>query len=265
MKRLGVTAVVLVVFVTGAFTGFASAEQSANAGGANGGHNGDRPDDPGTFFLNQSVNYGERVAVSNGIYMDGTLFPVDAVYTNPAWPLEQHMMYAQDVDVTADWSDNLVLHKWRAGDKIRTEVILKDILDPTITIYTIRASFSIDMVDPVTGAVTDDVWAGTTFDGLWVDGVTDAYSAEVNQLGLLLYGYNWDTGSLSAGQYRLTFTLTAAPILAYPGTGDSIDYNTITIAGMEDPSLYGGDENYSLLKAGYTSSSTAIEIYLYEK
>jgi hypothetical protein len=42
-------------------------------------------------------------------------------------------------------------------------------------------------------------------DGLWVDGPSDAYSAEVNSLGLLLYGYNWDTKTLSPGNYRLLF------------------------------------------------------------
>lgn len=268
MKRLGVTAVVLVVLVTGAFTGLASAGQSTNAGGTNGGHNGDRPVDPGTFYLNQSVNFGERVIAADGtdygIYMDGSLFGVDMIYTNPDYLTEQHMMYSQDVVVQADWSDDLVLHKWRAGDKIRTEVILQDMLDPTVSIYTICASFDIDKVDAA-GSVAAHVWDGTTFEGLWVDGSTDAYSAEINQLGSLLYGYNWDTGYLTAGQYRLTFRLNPAPTVAYPGTGITIDYNTITIEDMVDPDMYAEDPNYSLLDAQYTSSSTMIEIYLFEK
>lgn len=82
MKRYGVAAITLVVLLSGVFTGLASAAQSPNAGGANGGHNGDRPDDPGTFYLNQSVNFGERIG-TDGIYFDGTPFPVDVMYTNP--------------------------------------------------------------------------------------------------------------------------------------------------------------------------------------
>ncbi|MBU1158791.1 MAG: hypothetical protein KKE24_05595 [Candidatus Thermoplasmatota archaeon] len=268
MKRIGVTAVVLVVLMTAAFTGMASAAQSVNAGGSNGGHNGDRPDNPGTFFLNQSINFGERVVAdddkSYGIFMDGSLFEVDTAYTNPNFPTEVHDMFSENVVVQADWSDNLILHDWRAGDKIRTEVILQDILDPSITIYTICASFKIELLS-ATGEVADEIWAGTTYDGLWVDGPTDAYSAEVNQLGNLLYGYNWDTKDLPAGQYRLTFELIGCELVTYPGTETPIQYNSITIDGMVDPGMYGADDNYALDAAEYGATYTMIEISLLEK
>ena len=266
MKRLGVTVVVLVVLMTAAFTGMTSAEPSENAYGANG--NGDRPDDPGTFYLNQSVNFGERVVAADGtnygIYMDGSLFEVDVDYQNPDWPEEINAMYSEEVVVQADWSDNLVLHDWRAGDKIRTEVILQDIIDPSITIYTICASFKIEKIS-ATGEVLDEVWAGTTYDGLWVDGPTDAYSAEVNQVGNLLYGYNWDTKGLDAGQYRLTFELIGCELETHPETGTLVQYNSITIDGMVDPGMYGADSNYALDAAEYGATYTMIEISLLEK
>ena len=266
MKRFGVTAVVLVVLMTAAFTGMASAAPSENAYGANG--NGDRPTDPGTFYLNQSINFGERVidadGTNYGIYMDGSLFEVDVDYQNPNYPEKVNWMYSEDVVVQADWSDNLVLHDWRAGDKIRTEVILQDIIDPSITIYTICASFKIEQIDAV-GEVLDEVWNGTTYGGLWVDGPTDVYSAEVNQVGNLLYGYNWDTKGLPAGQYRLTFELIDCEQVTYPGTETPIQYNSITIDGMVDPGMYGADDNYALDAAEYGSTYTMIEITLLEK
>ncbi len=270
MKRFGVTAVVLVVLMTAAFTGAASAAQSVNAGGSNGGHNGDRPDDPGTFFLNQSINFGERVVAddgkSYGIYMDGTLFEVDTAYTNPDYLTQVHEMYSEDVVVQADWSDNLVLHDWRAGDKIRTEVILQDVADPSITVYTICASFKIELIAPLNpDAEPWEGWYGTTYEGLWVDGSTDAYSAEVNQLGNLLYGYNWDTNGLPAGQYRLTFELIDCAMTTYPGTETPVVYNSITIDGMVDPVTYSADDNYALDAAEYGSAYTMIEITLLAK
>ncbi|MCJ7562766.1 MAG: hypothetical protein MUO84_07145 [Thermoplasmata archaeon] len=267
MKRFGVTAVVLVILMTAAFTGAASAAQSVNAGGSNGGHNGDRPDDPGTFFLNQSINFGERVVVDdtgNGIYMDGSLFEVDTWYTNPSFPEQEHMMNSSDMAVVADWSDNLVLHEWRVGDMIRTEVILLDSMDPTASVYTICASFTIEKLDD-SGAVAETVWTGTTESGLWVDGTTDAYSAEVNQVGMLLYGYNWDTGNLTKGDYRLTFRLVDAEMETYPGTDILVEYNTISIEGMVDPGMFSEDDNFSLNAYDYGTTYTMIEITLGEK
>ncbi len=268
MKRYSVSAVVLVVLMTAAFTGVASAEQSVNAGGSNGGHNGDRPDDPGSFGLNQSIAFGEKVVYNDGdwgIFMDGTLMSVDSDYVNPDYLDEVHAMYSKDVTVTADWSDNLVLHEWRVGDKVRTEVILKDVDDPSVSVYTICASFKIELLG-ADGPET--VWYGTTEAGLWNDGPVDAYSAEVNQLGLLLYGYNWDTKGLPAGNYRLTFELLPAPIATIPSeieadyAGVPISYNTVTIDGMVDPGMYGDADNYSLLGYAYTPTTTSIDIVL---
>lgn len=285
MRTNGIAAVALVALMTMAFTGMATAvsdNASPNAGGnGEGGEkgNGDRPDNPGSFGLNQSVIFGERVVVNDvnyGIFTDGSLIDVDATYYNPNpdelpedpdddfwWNGE---MYSEVVTAQADWSDNLVLHKWAAGGKIRTEVLLSDIEDPSVAVFTIRATFLIEYFDTGVGEAGEYVyvWGGATINGLWVDQQPENfYSAEVNQLGMLLYGYNWDTDGCEAGKYRLTFSIDPSAREDYPGTyeedpaaGNLIECNDITIGKMVDPDMYApeGDEpseNYSLLDCDY--------------
>jgi len=271
MKRHGATAVAMVVMLIAAFTGVVGAERPTDTGGGSGGHNGDRPDDPGAFLLDQSVIYGERVVIDGvnyAVYMDGSLLNIDELYVNEitgnSWP-----MFWQDTDVQADWSDNLVLHQWEAGDKIRTEVILIDVVDPSLTVYSITASFAIEYWDISAGEYVE-IWSGRTVDGLWADGPTDAYSAEVNQVGVLLYGYNWDTRGMHCdpGKYRLTFSLVDISY-EYPTyklytsetdyTEHPIEYSSIEITGNVDPIV--NPENY-MLGIGYSESSTWIEIEL---
>jgi hypothetical protein len=273
MKRNGATAIVLVALMTVAFTGMASAvsdNSSPNAGGNGAGGengNGDRPDNPGSFMLNQSVVFGEKVVFDGtnyAIYMDGSLLDIDVPYYNVNYP-KTLPMYSEDVVVQADWSDNLVLHTWDAGDKIRTEVILQSLADPSVAVFTIRAAFLIEVLNE--DGLYDEIWSGTTEEGLWVDGPTDVYSAEVNQLGMLLYGYNWDTDGCLPGQYRLTFTLADPDTTSYPNAespafGADIVYSDITIDSMVDPGLHEEDENYALVDAGCDSTTTWIEIML---
>ena len=273
MKRNGATAIVLVALMTVAFTGMASAvsdNSSPNAGGngASGENgNGDRPDNPGSFLLNQSVVFGEKLVIDETNYaigMAGSLLNIDVPYYNENYPKSLDM-YSEDVVVQADWSDNLVLHQWDAGDKIRTEVILQKASDPTVAVFTITASFMIEFLGD--SGVYEEVWSGTTESGLWMDGPTDAYSAEVNQLGMLLYGYNWDTAGCAPGQYRLTFSIAEPPCATYPNEedpayGTEIVYSDIAIGSMVDPGLYGEEQNYSLVDADYTDSTTWIEIVL---
>ena len=289
MKTKGVAAAVLVVLMTTAFTGM-SAAVSDNAppnaggngyGGENG--NGDRPDLPGSFGLNQSVVFGERVVLSDanyGIYPDGSLLNVDETYVNPMTAEEddpwEGPMYSTTAVAMANWSDNLVLHEWDAGDKIRTEVILwDDALNAAV--FTIRAGFLIEYFDQslndgLGGYV--EIWSGTTLNGLWVDQQAEGYySAEVNQVGCLLYGYNWDTAGCAPGTYRLTFSIGDAVTMEYPGfdegdpaAGSEILSSDITIAGMVDPEMYGGEEpdgNYALSDYDYDADYTWIEIELH--
>ena len=259
MKRTGVTAVVLVALMTVAFTGMAAAvsdNSSPNAGGnGSGGQNGNQNDKPDVmgFELNQNIAFGEVVGGVSGIYPTGTLFDLGP-FVNETTGREL-MAYGQPVSVTANWSDNLVLHAWDVGDKIRTEVILWDpILEASV--YTVRASFKIEKIDPVSKAVIGDpIWEGTTVEGLWEDGPTDAYSAEINQLGCLLYGYNWDSKALNdgAGSYRLTFSISSELPDKVPY--EETEVQGITITGTDDMSTEFAD-------VYYTSSSTWIEISL---
>ena len=52
------------------------------------------------------------------------------------------------------------------------------------------------------------------------------YGVEVSVSGKITYGYNWDTGDLPNGEYRLTFSLDG-PVGAFPGTGTSLANATI--------------------------------------
>ena len=218
------------------------------------GQNGEQKDKPDVmgFELNQNIAFGEVVDDVSGIYVTGELFDLGP-FVNESTGNEL-MAYGEPVDVVANWSDDIVLHQFKAGSKVRTEVILWDPVH-SASVYTIRAHFSIQQIDPETKAVIRNVWDGTVADGLWEDGPTDAYSAEVNQLGCLLYGYNWDTRQLDcgAGTYRLTFSIdTVLPDkVPYADT----EMQGITITGVDDVSTEYTDV-YS------SSSSTWIEMTL---
>jgi len=179
---------------------------------AQGSKNGDRPTVTGIFDYNQNVTFSEIVVGEDGteygLQYDGTLFPLGSfvnLTTGKTW-------YATKGPsaVVADWSDDLILHKWKDGQKVRTEVVLR-LPELNASVYTIRAHFTIEQIDLATGNLIKPIYDGTAWEGLYVDGPTGAYSAEINQLGQLLYGYNWDTKNDAggAGYYRLTFSIDA--------------------------------------------------------
>ncbi|MBE0519105.1 MAG: hypothetical protein IH630_07810 [Thermoplasmata archaeon] len=224
---------------------------SVNVLAGDSGNQKDKPDVSG-FEMNQNIGFGEVVGGTAGIYVTGGLFDLGPFVNETTG--NELMAYGEPVDVLANWSDDLVLHQFKAGSKIRTEVILWDFAHQA-SVFTIRAHFMIQEINPETGAVLKTVWEGTVAEGLWADGPTDAYSAEVNQLGQLLFGYNWDTRILDckAGTYRLTFSIGSA-------LPDNVPYeNTevqgITITGVDDVSTDVTDV-YS------SSSSTWIEMTL---
>jgi hypothetical protein len=200
--------------------------------------------------------------------MDGSLVSLDDQYYNPDTSSYWDMSWQSTVSTQADWSDDLVLHEWDFGDKIRTEVILQCLDDTAVSVYTVSASFLIEFMDD--GAWTE-VWYGTTLEGLWADGPVDAYSAEVNQVGNLLYGYNWDTKSMvdaGPGQYKLTFTLLDVSIVLpdYKEYTDDttyvaylIEHSDITISENVDETL--NPVNF-LDGIGHSTYSTWIEITL---
>ena len=250
MRTNGIAAVALVALMTMAFTGMATAvSDNDNAGGDNGKQK-DRPEDSG-FEMNQNIAFGEVVGGTAGIYVTGELFDLGGFINKTTG--NELMAYGEPVNVLANWSDDIVLHQFKAGAKVRTEVILWDYVNEA-SVYTIRAEFKIEEINS-TGDVTRLVWDGTVAEGLWADGPTDAYSAEVNQLGCLLFGYNWDTRLLEcgAGTYRLTFSIGSA-------MPDNVPYENaveqqITITGVDDVST-------DITDVYSASSSTWIELTL---
>ncbi|MEW5748458.1 MAG: hypothetical protein AB1793_06715 [Candidatus Thermoplasmatota archaeon] len=147
------------------------------------------------YSLEESVIYAE------GIGFDGL-----EVVPNAAFPAT---IVGPATNVMVDWSDDIVFHQFPAGQKVRTEVVLHNMnLDGTVgpAVYTITAHLLIAPVN-ADGTLGPAIYESCIAEGLWVDGPSDAYSAEVNELGLLLYGYNWDTRGLAAGTYRLVFWL----------------------------------------------------------
>jgi hypothetical protein len=228
--------------------------------------NGDRPDVTGVFDYNQNVQFSEIVigddGAEYGLQYDGTLFPLGSFVnftTGSTW-------YATKgpSEVVADWSDDLILHQWRDGQKVRTEVVLR-LPEIASSVYTVRAHFTIEQIDPATGAVIMPIYDGTSWEGLYVDGPTDAYSAEINQLGQLLYGYNWNTKSDAggAGYYKLTFSIDAVSDVtfssAFPYTIN--EWCGVTITDVADYA-YVADGSAFTLGMTNTLSSTSIIVQL---
>jgi hypothetical protein len=124
------------------------------------------------------------------------------------------------LDVTLDWSDNILYHQFPAGAKVRLETILYTTGadgQPDRYVYTLSAHFKIEgqVVDDEGNPVFDDegnplwdaLFESSIGEGLWLEGVEnrDSYTAEINLPGILLYGYNWDTRGQDPGKYKISF------------------------------------------------------------
>jgi hypothetical protein len=218
--------------------------------------NGDRPDATG-FEPDQNLGFAEVVVGEDGteygVYLDGTLFPLGSFVNST----NGNVWTADDgpFELTANWSDDLVLHKWAAGQKVRTEVILWD-ASRMASVFSLRAKFTIDALDE-NMEYDRTVWTGNVSQKLWVDGKVDGYSAEINQVGMLLYGYNWNTRGLQPGMYRLMFELEQTCL----HDGYAVDYQQMTITGVDD-AQYVDSDNYALFDLDYTPMSTSIVIEL---
>lgn len=166
---------------------------------------------------------------------------------NNSWQAASAIPAAETAITGVDWGDNLEARNWPAGSKIRTEVVLFKTLETPMTGYTMRhlygqgtsemwgtntvtydsleatlyshcVRYVIQAVNRSTAAdlvwTSDNQWAGpgagsVIFSGrTWNEGSSAAtYSAELNIPGKIIYGYNWNTRRLPAGDYRLTFHL----------------------------------------------------------
>lgn len=152
-------------------------------------------------------------------------------------------------DVTLDWSDNILYHQFAAGAKVRLETILytTDALGaPDCYVYTLSAHFKIEKLDGNGDPVSPALFESSIGEGLWLEGVAnrDAYTAEINEPGILLYGYNWDTRGLLPGQYKITFWI--GDIVYNEGSPpvdvDVLDEYGVDIVGGSESDEAAGDE-----------------------
>ena len=197
------------------------------------------------FMLSLTASQASaNVLTENVLYAEGVDYlGLDAIPT--AGPPSVAIGEAKDVMV--GWSDDIIYHQFPAGQKVRTEVLLHVVevnddgtikLDdtgsaiPICAVYTLTAHFKIQKLDSKGGEpVGEDLYDSSIYEGLWVDGPSDAYSAEVNVEGMLLYGYNWDTRGQDPGWYRLTFwvEVEADFVTVNPVTGTAIEYPGVDI------------------------------------
>jgi hypothetical protein len=114
---------------------------------------------------------------------------------------------------------------------------------PEAMVYTAGARLTIQKVEPGGTYTWDPVthmWTGTgasepTFNAAAWQKTADgpgSYGAELNVGGKIVYGYVWKTTGLTAGDYRLTFSLDG-PQAGFVGSGASFD-GTTTILGSTE-------------------------------
>ena len=170
------------------------------------------------------------------VYCEGV--GIDGSYVT-ASPPDSYVCAATNVQV--DWSDNIIFHQFPAGAKVRTEVLLHD-LTIGAAVYTLSAHFKIVQYsdDPSNGGVpVKTVYESSIADGMWLDGPSDAYTAEVNELGLLLHGFNWDTRKCPSAWYRLTFWIQEDPKV------NPLDGMPVNYLGVDLTSHASGDTDSS--------------------
>lgn len=206
-----------------------------------------------------------------------------------------------EIQVELDWADNLVRQTWTDRSKVRVEVVLFTGVDPaqhqltgysmyslggtkldevfvtntttyqasTATVYSNVARLKVEKLDDEGGQPILVVYDSPCYDKYFVDGPTDAYSAEVNMGGKCIYGFNWDLRDVALpvryGWYRLTFSLDPeASYMDYDGMVHSYSRNT-KIASLDPADLFGYNDpevvmyEPNLASDGYSSS---LEIYI---
>lgn len=201
-----------------------------------------------------------------------------------------------EVSARLDWSDNLVRSTWKETSIIRVENVMFDdseaakamfgfyvynpvpdlywgiangntITGNSATIFSANARLTIEKLacytaggDHKNAEVYDVLYDSGVYEGFDVDGPTDAYSAEINGSGKLIFGYNWDLKSYIVdanndgsadpgipkyGWYRLTFRIDTLG----DGTSRSPEHSPLTernagFASLDAPDLH---ETYALI------------------
>jgi hypothetical protein len=207
-----------------------------------------------------------------------------------------------EVGVRLDWADNMTHQTWTDRSKVRVEVVLyTDNIDPlvhpltgynmyslggekldevfvtntttylatTATVYSNVARLKIEKLDAQGGEPVMVIYDSPCYDKYFVDGPTDAYSAEVNMGGKCIYGFNWDVRAVDlavrSGWYRLTFSLDAeASYTDYDGVVHTYPRNTL-IASLDPADLLDYSEQEAVIYSptladdGYSS---VLEIFI---
>jgi hypothetical protein len=211
----------------------------------------------------------ENILTENVIYAEGV--DMHGVNVVPATGPPATLVGSAD-NVIIDWSDNIVFHQFSAGSKVRTEVILHQLADDGTyyaAVYTLTAHLQIAPLND-DGTPGEAVYSSSVAQGVFTDKRNDYYSAEVNEDGLLLYGYNWDTRAMGcgAGWYRLTFWLekdNTCPNVN-PITGTPIVYNAINIdTGAPGDTSEESGTIYGLVDYDFDNNMSWIDIELVDK
>jgi hypothetical protein len=121
---------------------------------------------------------------------------------------------AENIEI--DWSDNLIYTQFTAGSMVRVEATFHNIEvqekkeDPDPAVYAVRTHLKIEEIEEIGGEVTDTVWEGSIRESLELPDNERMFYSEINQVGELIYGFNWDTRApdtkAEPGYYRITFS-----------------------------------------------------------
>ena len=212
--------------------------------------------------------------------------------------------------VRVDWSDNIVRQTWTEQSVIRCEVVLfKDLEEPMQgydmtylygegidevwgttgsivesfhpTVYSINARWKIEKLDDKDGNPVGVLYNSAIYERFGVDGQTDAYAAEVNVPGKIIYGFNWDLAKFDmssiglpnepkSGWYRLTFSLD--PTAIYNITDDNgnsqafnVPCNT-ALGSLDAGDLFGSTPEVVVYQPALPSAQeTYLDIYIEPK
>jgi hypothetical protein len=236
------------------------------------------------FMLSLTASQASaNVLAEDVLYVEGVDYlGLDAIPT--AGPPSVAVGEARNVMV--NWSDDIIYHQFPAGQKVRTEVLLhvvavdelgEYIVDADGTaheicaVYTLTAHFKIEKMSDspeMEGKPIAELYNSSIHDGLWTDGPSEEYSAEINVEGVLLYGYNWDTRGQLPGWYRLTFwiEIETSFVTVNPYTGEPIEYAGVDISFGDpmdvDPSA---GEIFGFVTVDADADLSYIDLYLTEK
>lgn len=240
---------------------------------------------------------------------DATLIDGYPVYRNPSvneWQASwsDGLTWGGEVPCELDWADNMTRQTWNERSQVRVEAVLFAAVDPILhpltgynmyslggtqlsevfvtnttkylatlaTVYSNVARLKIQKLDAQGGVPVVELYNSACYDGYFVDGPSDAFTAEVNMGGKCIYGFNWNMKEVplanKVGWYRLTLTFDAEAIYTdYDGVNHMYPRNTI-MTSLNPADLYGYNDpevvlyQPTLSADGYTST---LDIYIAAK